>query len=242
MFKRIRMSLAVLGTLIAGYLLFIRPWYRRWGTTDAELKQPMPGDDQVTQPNHQATHAVTITARPEQIWLWLVQMGQGRGGLYSYAWLENMAGLQFKNADQIIPEYQHLEVGDIIAAEPGGSGFRVAAIDPNRSLILVIRDMDPGERGRLDEIELATLNRPGSVALTWVFLLQPLDQEHTRLIVRWQARYSLKWPRDREDLRAAPLLLLMDAFIDPIEFLMTRKMLLGIKQRAERTPIEKLAR
>ena|SRR6266566_4530244 len=207
MCKKIAIGLASLGAVAAvKYLRFIRPWYLRWGATDAEVHRPMPGDDLVPQPNHESTRAITIRTSAAEIWPWLVQMGQGRGGLYSYDWLENLIGLQFSSADRIIPEFQHLQVGDIIPLEPGGSGYRVTSIDPNRLLVL----------GWTEQQDMTS---------SWVFMLHELDGEHTRLIVRWRASVNFKM---------SPLVILMSLFINPVEFVMERKMLLGIKQRAER--------
>lgn len=85
MFKKIAISLAILGAALFGvYLRFIRPWQLRWGTTDEEVERRLPGDDVVKHPTSNATRAVTVQARPEEIWPWLVQIGQGKAGYYSY--------------------------------------------------------------------------------------------------------------------------------------------------------------
>ena len=122
------------------YLLCVRPWHLRWGATDAEVERAMPGDDEIKNPTHVTTRAVTIRARPDEIWSWLVQMGYQRGGMYSYDWIDRLLGiLDRPSADRILPEFQHLEVGDVI---PMGSGpsWPVAAIEPNQSIVLVIRE------------------------------------------------------------------------------------------------------
>ena len=93
MFKKIGIGLASLGAIslgIGAYLRFIRPWQLRWGATDEEVARAMPGDDVVKHPTFDATRAVTIQARPEEIWPWLVQMGVKRAGWYSYDWLDNL--------------------------------------------------------------------------------------------------------------------------------------------------------
>jgi hypothetical protein len=74
------------------YLLVVRPWHLRWGATDAEVRQPLPGDELVPESKLVATRAISIRAPASQVWPWLVQLGQGRAGLYSYEWLENLAG------------------------------------------------------------------------------------------------------------------------------------------------------
>jgi hypothetical protein len=184
------------------YLLTVRRWHGRWGATDEEVRRPMPGDDLVQNALDVSTRAVTIRARPEQIWPWLAQMGYQRGGMYSYDWIDQIMGiLDGPSADEVLPQFQKLEPGDVI---PMGSGpsWPVAAVEPYRSLVLDIRD-----RG---------------VHISWSFGLYELDEVHTRLVLRIRIRVAL-------------LMGLIGLF--PIsdfgQFLMTRKMLLGIKLRAE---------
>ncbi len=98
-----------LGIFLAGYLLLYRPQELRWGATDAEVARAMPGDQIQPQPIESVTRAVTIDARPEQIWPWLVQIGYGRAGWYGYDWIDN-AGMP--SAGRIIPALQHLRAGD----------------------------------------------------------------------------------------------------------------------------------
>ncbi len=221
MFKKIGIGLAVLGGASLGvYFRFIRPWQVRWGATDEEVHQPMPGDDEVSQANFQSTRAITIKARPAEVWSWLVQMGYGRAGFYSYAWIERALGLRsLSNAERIMPEFQHLRVGDTIPIEPGGSGYRVASLEPNRLLVLAIGESDGGIMGNV--------MKQAHGASTWVYMLHDLDAEHTRLIVRWRARLKLS-------LKIPPFVMLRLLPIEPGEFAMERKMLLGIKQRAEK--------
>ncbi|MBA2679584.1 MAG: hypothetical protein H0U76_14455 [Ktedonobacteraceae bacterium] len=219
MLKKISIGLATLTALaVAIYIRFLRPWYVRWGATDEEVNQSIPGDAEVAQANFQSTRAITMHAQATDIWPWLVQMGQGRGGLYTYTWLENMVGLRISNVDQILAEFQHLKVGDIIPLEAGGSGYRVGAIEPNQLLELVIQPTDSGFMG--------TVMKQGNGASTWVYLLHELDSEHTRLIVRWRMRWNPSFK--------APILVLIRLLLAPVEFVMERKMILGIKKRAER--------
>ena len=204
MLKKLGIALAAMGAAATGvYLLLIRPWYERWGATDEEVQRLMPGDGEVKRPMIKSTHAVTINARPEEIWPWLVQIGTGRAGWYSYDWIENRMGLKVSSADRIIPEFQHLQAGDLIPLGPG-VGIPVKAIEPNRSLLLVGHDPNIGEA-------------------SWVLGLYPLDETHTRLVSRFY---------DRLPLTPGGIFSLL--FVDPGSFVMSRKMLLGIKQRAER--------
>jgi hypothetical protein len=189
--------------VLAIYLFVIRPWHLRWGATDAEVERAMPGDDEIKSPTHVTTRAVTIRARPNEIWPWLVQMGYQRGGMYSYDWIDRVFGvLDRPRADRILPEFQYLEVGDVI---PMGSGpsWPVKAIEPHRSLLLDIRA--PGMR------------------YTWSWGLYELDDGTTRLVLRIRTCLT------------KPLLIPLFHISDPGAFLMTRKHLLGIKQRAEAT-------
>jgi hypothetical protein len=171
----------------------------------------------VARANFETTRAINIEAPPEQVWPWLVQIGQGRAGFYSYDVLENAMGLDIHSADQIVPEYQDLAVGDEIAIAPEGGGFTVAAIEPNHYLLL-------DARGDGDS-EVDAAFREAEMASTWLFLLEARDGDRTRLIVRWRARWDLT--------RSLPSFL-MGVMLDPIEFIMEQKMMRGIKERAER--------
>jgi len=201
-FKTVGAGLAVAGTgAIAAYVLAIRPWHLRWGATDEELTQNLPGDDLTPHPQLKATHAVTINAPADDVWPWLVQMGQNRGGFYSYTWLENLVGCKMRNADEIVPEWQELKVGDSVWLHPKAPPTQVAAIEPNRAIVL---------KG-------------------WgAFVLQPINEKRTRLIIRSQGDY--------EPNLGNPVFnfLLWRVVFEPAHFIMERKMLLGIKERAEK--------
>ena len=216
MAKKFMRTVATVGAAgLGAYVLFFRPWQRRWGATDEEVQRTLPGDELVPHADIVETRVVTVKATPAAIWPWLVQIGQGRAGYYSYERLENLAGLKMKNAEGINPDWQPLQVGDILPAEPGGKGFKVLALEPERALVLGGREGDTGV------FEGFTQMFP---AFSWAFVLDPLDSECTRLISRWRSlsRPSF-WNR------------FTGIFFEPIDFLMTRRMLLGIKKRAEKT-------
>jgi len=201
---------------LAIYLLAIKPWHRRWGATDEEVERPMLGDEMVPRANFETTRAITIDTPPEAVWPWLVQIGQGRGGFYSYDWLENLTGLDIHSADQILPEHQNPKVGDVIPLEPEGSGYTIATLEPDRFLLLYT-----GAKG------LGVLEQffaQADAASTWAFELVALDGKRARLIVRWRARWNL---------RKSLTTFLIGLPLDPIEFIMEQKMMRGIKQRAE---------
>ncbi len=151
-------SIGVTGAVIA------RRSYRKWGATDAEAREALPGDAIVTAPVMSYTHAIDIEAAPEDVWPWIAQLGAGRGGWYSYDWLERFVG---KSADHVVPELQEPRIGDEIKqwALEVGEPFRVARVEP-RGLLL--------------------LQAPNT---SWLFLLRESDQGATRLIVRTRASY-----------------------------------------------------
>ena len=147
--------------LVIGYL-FIRPLHLRWGATTEDVSRPMPGDLE----HIGWTRAITIEAAPEEIWPWLVQWGQGRGGWYSYDWLENLLGFDIHTADRILPEYQDLKVGDPICMARGFCTSHVTVLEPNQWLSWQAKDDN------------------GTPVWTFTFGLIPEDDTHTRLIVR----------------------------------------------------------
>jgi hypothetical protein len=212
MFKKIGIGIAVLGAVAFGvYLRIIRPWQRRWGATDDELRRTLLGDELVPNPKYQTALALTIQAKPAVIWPWLAQIGQGRGGFYSYKWIENLLGADIHNVDRIHPEWQ-LKVGDLVRMYHEGAGpppYQVAAIEPGQALIL---------GHPLDKASTSGAAWGDS----WSFVLQPIDQQNTRLIMRM--RTSPEMPG---------YVHVINYVLEPGYFLMFRGMLLGIKQRAE---------
>lgn len=154
-------SAILLLVLILGYL-GMNPWLLRWGATDEEVTQGMPGDlDHIGW-----TRAITVDAAPEQIWPWLVQWGQGRGGWYSYDWLENIFGLDIHTAKQILPEYQDLALGDPICVGPDFCMSHVTVLEPNQWLSWQAKDEN------------------GNPVWTFTFGLFPVNETQTRLVVR----------------------------------------------------------
>lgn len=192
----------------------LRGRYNRWGATDEECRAVMPGDELVVEPRLVSTRAISIAAPPHKVWPWVAQLGQGRGGLYSYDTLENLAGLDIHSADVILAEHQHLAPGDIVRlGKPGSPCFRVAALDVRRSLVLISADPATEEPVR-------TPVRDGTGA-TWQWLLQPVrDGAGTRLI-------------SRQRITHPPGHGLLWRLVEPIGFVMERRMLLGIRARCE---------
>jgi len=187
---------------LAAYALFVRPWHLSWGATEEELKMSLPGDGLVEHPKLNATHAITINAPAEDVWPWLVQVGQTRGGFYSYTWLENLVGCDMHNADQLVPEWQDLKVGDEVWLHPKAPPLKVLAIELGRAIVL---------------------------ENSWTFFLRPIDEHTTRLIIRGRGEFN-------PDLKNALLnFILWRGVFEPAHFIMERKMMLGIKERAEAT-------
>jgi len=111
-----------------------RRWYLTYGATPEEVDRAMPGDHLLTGPVLKSTRAITIDSPPSAVWPWLMQMGSGRGGAYTYDWIENLFGLEMHSADAILPEFQHLAVGDVLPLGPSGPGMRVEICDTASTL------------------------------------------------------------------------------------------------------------
>ena len=193
------------GATAAGFLL-ARRWQLRWGATAQELAGPLPGDELIAPPDLAATRALTIHAPAERVWPWIAQLGQARGGFYSYDFLENLVGCNIHSADRVVPEWQAITAGDEVRLHPDVA-LEVAAVDPGRSLVL---------RGGVPAGDA-----PPPFDFTWAFALQPGPDGTTRLIVRERYGYTRPWAR------------FMVEPVEVIDFVMTQKMLRGIRSRAE---------
>lgn len=197
----------VLATLANLYLLW--PWMSSWGTTRAEREKALPGDDLVPVATMQTTKAITIKARPEVIYPWLLQIGVDRGGMYSYDWLENLFGLKVHTAQAIVPEYQHVQVGDFWRFTPQdfilnpGPGLYVRELQPGRTVLLCFGMENKPEEACFD---------------TWQFVLEPQGNGSTRLLLRSRMAIEQELP------------IKLTYFV---QFLMERKMLQTLRQRAE---------
>lgn len=221
-----KLCLGLLAAASGVYLL--RRLGMRWGATDDEVHRSLPGDDLVPHPMLETTHAISINASRADIWPWLVQMGYDRAWWYTdarwYQWVDKYVWHTSHPAspDHIVPDLQHLEVGDtILDGPPGTAFFTVAKLEPERVLALYstthILMMAP----------VSLRNNP-NVGLhgefSWVFVIDEREQGMTRLIVRTRASYEPKMFR----ILTRPILF-------PSDFLMARMMLQAIKQRAEQS-------
>ncbi len=99
-------------------MILFRPRILRYGGTEKEAWVELAGDDLIGNPKYQTTRAISISAPIEAVCPWIVQIGQGRAGFYSYDWIENLAGLSIHSSKRIVPEFQNLSSGDIVEFAP----------------------------------------------------------------------------------------------------------------------------
>ncbi len=193
---------ALAGGLVSlAYPIFFRHWCLTWGARFDEESAKLPGDELLTGADIVSTRAITIDAPPSAIWPWLVQMGSGRGGVYTYDWIENLLGLNMHSARRVLPQFQDVRVGDEFPLGPGRPAMRVVVCDPEKTLVFRFADGN----------------------WVWIFALAAGDGQ-TRLI----SRNRIATPGAPPPVRLFNLLLM-----EPGSLVMERKMLLGIKQRAE---------
>ena len=200
------------GVLIAINLALgplLHRWRTRWHATRDEVKERLPGDDIVKAPTWTYTHAITILAPRAAVWPWLVQIGQSRGGFFSYEVLENLVGCDIHNVLELRRELQELRTGDRVRMHANGFGPSVSILEPGRTLVLG----GPPDRN-------------GSQA-TWGFYLHQTDDGVTRLIER--GRHAVG-KGILAKIGFGPYLL------DPVGFVMSRRMLKTIKRLAEAAP------
>jgi hypothetical protein len=187
----------------------VRPWHMRWGATNAETAGPMPGDDIVRRAQFNATRAISVGAPPEQVWPWIAQLGYRRGGFYTYDLVDNAGE---PSAERIIDKYQHLKVGDLIPMFHETHGLAIAyevdSFEPNKWMVWVHR---PHEKEEPDS--------------TWTWRLTDSPAGGTRLVTRMKQDYRWQTPR---------LALFNFILMEFGDFAMERRMLKGIKGRAER--------
>jgi hypothetical protein len=199
--------MTAIGTTAVAYIFLARRWQLRWGATDQESGGPLPGDDLIGSPDLTATRAIAVHTSADRVWPWIAQLGQGQGGFYTYDWIENLIGCDIHSADRIVAEWQDVGVGSEVKLAPEVT-LEVAAVEPGRSLVL---------RGGVPI---------GNTALpydfTWAVVLREQPEGRTRLVVRERYAYTRRW---------APLI------IEPVQvvsFVMSQRMLRGIRDRAER--------
>lgn len=183
----------------------------RWGTVGTEAQDQLPGDDLIPNPKWTYTLGIRIDAPIEKVWPWIAQIGQGRGGFYSYQTLENMFGCKITNTTQIHPELQKPQVDDEVRLHPTSPPMRITTVDPPRALVLFGSPADLG-------------NAESWAISTWQFVIMPQPDGTSRLLSRGRSDYTPGLV-NRLFFGRFPM--------EAITFTMNRKMLLEIKRLAE---------
>jgi hypothetical protein len=225
-------ALAAVGLLVAGWLR-LRREHATWGLVDADLTRTLAGDELVSDADIVETRSIDIGAPPSAVWPWLVQMGYGRGGWYSYDQLD----MRGPSARSIDPDLQHLAEGDLVPTHPGG-GFIARVVDAPRALVLYLdseiarEQLAAASRDGTAPSMPAGLQMAGSMGemtmpdfrVSWAFVLEDGPDGGTHLIERFRVRTGEPSFPQRLGM----------PFMGYGVFVMTRKQLLGIKKRAER--------
>jgi hypothetical protein len=191
---------------------FLRRYRGHWGLTEEDAARTWPGDELVPAPRWSWTHGIEIDALASDVWPWIAQIGADRGGFYSYQALENLVGCELANADEVRPEWA-LREGDTLSLHPKMPPFRVVSAIPGHGFV-AFAPADPRARAA---------GKPWSAA-SWAFVVEPIGNGRCRFVSRFRCACS-------DDL--ATRLAVGPAIIEPIGFVMDRKMLLGVKERAE---------
>jgi hypothetical protein len=209
-----------LGAAATSYARYLRPRHLRWGATDEEVNGVWPGDEVSPGATSICTHAVTINSPRQAVWPWIVQIGQDRAGFYSYSWLENLVGADIHNLERIVPEFQDRKVGDTVWLAPkhryaGQARLVVTRLDPGEAMVLVLPE------------DYDTLFEGGFAKGSWSFIVRDIDENTTRFVMRGRGR---------------PLGMLEQvinkAMVEPAHFIMERRMMLSIKDLAERKALD----
>lgn len=199
-------------TAAALFTPFLRARRMHWGLSSELAARVYPGDERLSEPGSQWTHAIEIDAPPHEVWPWIAQIGADRGGFYSYQWLENIVGCEVRNAETVHPEWQ-VKVGDSLLLHPKGPPLPIVEAEPNRYF--------------LTHAPASTAAREENVSFveaTWLFFLEPIESGRTRFISRYRVACS-------DDF--ATKLVFTSPFIESIGFAMDRRMLIGVKRRVE---------
>jgi hypothetical protein len=215
---------------VAAYRFGYAPWRRSWLAQPCESSRPLPGDELVPDADYDETMAITIDAPAARVWPWLLQMGYGRGGWYSYDAIDLLG----RSTREVVPELQDLDVGAMVPFAPG-MGFRVDVLEPGHALVLYGDDevaqaplpttTDDGAEEPGPGLRLAGLLSDAnmrSFQVSWAFVLEPEDGLRTRLLERFRTRST-----------PGPAAMVVRPLVDLGHFLMTRKQLLGIRERVE---------
>ena len=231
--RMLALATGAVAFVVAAHEFGMKPWRRRWLAGPDESSRELPGDSLVADADSCQTMAVSIDAPPSAVWPWLMQLGYGRAGWYSYDAID----MRGRSSREIRPEFQQLEVGDQVPFAPE-LGFRVEFINPDHALVLSadsesLAATGTGPQGAAER-EGAGLRLVGTLSdanagafrMTWAFVLEPVGIGRTLLLERFRTRST-----------PGPAAALVRPIVDNGHFLMTRKHLLGVKQRAEQAPL-----
>lgn len=233
MFKRIVVGAGIAAASWVGYMS-VRRWWATWGVDPEEQTKALPGDDLIADGRTLLTRGITIDAAPEAVWPWIVQMGFGRAGWYSYDRLD----MKGKSAETIVPEHQHLEVGDTLPTHPDG-GFEVKVVEPGHALVLYV-DTDlveswqkkPAESTSTKEAPglamsggMMSSSMPQEFKVSWALVVEPAGPGRSRLIERTRGWFGSGRPGSKA----------MMPMLGFGVFVMTQRQMVGIKRLAERS-------
>lgn len=238
--KRFLFAAAAVAAGAVAYREVVRPWWRSWGIDGRDVDRALPGDELVPGAPTIDTRSIEIDASPSDVWPWLMQMGYGRAGWYSYDAID-MVGASSR---RIIPDQQKLSVGDVVPTHPGG-GFVVRVLEPERALVLfsdtaIVAGQSAVARDAATESPTANVQaagafleatQPAEFAASWAFVLEPIGDGRTRLIERFRVAFG------KTDKPWTTATLPVVGFG---VFLMTRQQMLGIRERAEALARERL--
>jgi len=191
---------------------FLRRARSHWGIDEALARRDYPGDQFVPEPRWSWTHGIEIDAPAQDVWPWVAQLGADRAGFYSYQWLENLAGCELRNAETVHPEWE-VRSGDSLLLHPNAPRLPVASIERGRYFVVHAPADGPARAA----------NKPW-VEVSWLFLVEPLTDRRCRFISRYRASSS-------DDLGTR--LAFGPTLVEPVGFAMDRRMLFGVKARAE---------
>lgn len=198
---RVGIGLLVIALVAFVGILFVQQLIPTWGATASEVARNFPGDELLTNPSVNWTHAITINAPPEKVWGWVAQIGERRGAFYSYTFIENQMGNGdvYHNADRIVPEWQNPKPGDSLIG--GALAMNVAQVETGKWMLA---------------------SSTSEMGWTWVWYLEPVGANQTRLLVRMKLQPS--------GMTSNPI---VDTGIGLGAFIMELNMLQGIQMRAE---------
>jgi len=242
MMKKVLFAAAAVGAGAITYREIVRPWWRSWGVDGEDVVRELPGDQLVPGAPVLDTRSIEIDAPPSDVWPWLLQMGYGRAGWYSYDTID-MVGASSR---RIVPEWQSLAIGDVVPTHPGG-GFVVRGLERDRALVLysdtqIVTSQAAEARAMVAESPSPNVQtagaflgaaQPTEFAASWAFILEPIAAGRTRLI----ERFRVKFGETDKPWTAATL-----PAVGFGVFLMTRQQMLGIRERAETLARERAGR